>query len=470
MQRDNWLPKDQRKTLLFLADDLRVPSGIGTMTKEIIYGTCHRYNWVQLGAAIKNPDAGQRFDLSEDIANKTGVKDPSVLLYPYNGYGDGHILRYLIKEHNPSALLHFTDPRYWIWLYEMEHEIRSQIPIFFYTIWDDLPYPMYNQLYYRSCDWFGCISKQTYNIVKQVRDKAGDPVEPWQLSYVPHGIDPNKFYRLTEEDGEWDNYQQFRDQLFGDKEYEFVILYNSRNIRRKMTSDIILAVQKFVEMLPEEKRDKVCLLMHTEPVDDNGTDLPRVRDAVAPDVNLVFTKGKMEDRGMNALYNVADVLVNISSNEGFGLSVAEALMSETPCVVNVTGGLQDQCGFRDEEGNLLDPEIHFSYDWGSNHDGRYKDHGEWVKPVWPKTRSLQGSPLTPYIFDDRADWMDVAHAFKEWYDMSSEERQKAGKKGREFCLGGGGLHVENMCNLFIENMDRAMERFTPRQRYVVEAV
>lgn len=469
MKRDNWLPKEERKTLLFLADDMRVPSGIGTMTKEIIHGTCHHYNWVQLGAAIQNPDNGKRLDMSPHIAEVTGVEDASVMLYPYNGYGDAHILRYLIKEHNPSGLLHFTDPRYWIWLYEMEHEIRSQMPIMFYTIWDDLPYPMYNELYYRSCDWFGCISKQTYNIVKQVRAK-NEPVEDWQLSYVPHGIDPDKFYVLTEESEEWGNYQNFHKQLFGDDEYEFVILYNSRNIRRKMTSDIILAVQKFVETLPEEKRDKVCLLMHTEPVDQNGTDLPKVRDAVAPDVNIVFTKGKLDVKGMNALYNIADILINISSNEGFGLSVAEALMTETPCVVNVTGGLQDQCGFRDEEGNLLDPETHFSYDWGSNHDGRYRDHGEWVKVVYPKTRSLQGSPLTPYIFDDRADWADVAEKIGEWYAMSDEERREAGRKGREFCLGEGGLYVQNMCNLFIENMDKAMENFTPRQRYVMEAV
>ncbi len=467
--RDNWLPREQRKTILFLSDDMRVPSGIGTMSKEIVEGTCHYYNWVQVGAAIQHPDAGQRIDMSQAIAEKTGVQDPSVIIYPTNGYGNQFVIRQMMEMHHPSAILHFTDPRYWIWLYEMENEIREHIPLFFYTIWDDLPYPMYNELYYRSCDWFGCISKQTYNIVKQVRAK-NDPVEPWQLSYVPHGINPEKFYPITEDDPEWENFQQFKREAFDGKEYDFIILYNSRNIRRKMTSDIIYSVQKFVEQLPPEKREKVCLLMHTQPVDDNGTDLPTVRNAIAPDVNMVFTKGRLEEKGMNALYNMSDVLINISSNEGFGLSVAEALMTGTPCVVNVTGGLQDQCGFRDEEGNLLDPETHFSYDWGSNHDGRYKDHGEWVKPVWPKTRSLQGSPLTPYIFDDRADWADVAVALREWYDMTPEERAAAGEAGRQFALGEGGLYAENMCNLFIQEMDKAMANFKSRPRYVLEAV
>jgi len=166
--RDNWLPKEERKTILFLGDDLRIPSGIGTMSKEIVEGTCHRYNWVQLGAAINHPDAGKVLDISEDLSNRTGVKDTSCFVHPWNGYGDPFILRQLMEHYNPSAILHFTDPRYWVWLYNMEHEIRQNIPIFYYNIWDSLPAPKYNRNFYRSCDALFSISKQTYNINKQV--------------------------------------------------------------------------------------------------------------------------------------------------------------------------------------------------------------------------------------------------------------------------------------------------------------
>ena len=24
----------------------------------------------------------------------------------------------------------------------------------------------------------------------------------------------------------------------------------------------------------------------------------------------------------------------------------------------------------------------YTTEWGSNHDGKYKEHGSWVKPVW----------------------------------------------------------------------------------------
>ena len=44
-------------------------------------------------------------------------------------------------------------------------------------------------------------------------------------------------------------------------------------------------------------------------------------------------------KDMNLMYNMADVTVGISSNEGFGLSTAESLMAGTPIIVNVTGGL-----------------------------------------------------------------------------------------------------------------------------------
>ena len=103
---------------------------------------------------------------------------------------------------------------------------------------------------------------------------------------------------------------------------------------------------------------------------------------------------------------MVDVTVNMASNEGFGLGTCESLMSGTPIIVNVTGGLQDQCGFRDDKGNLLTAEDYIEL--GSNHRGKYKTHGEWVKPVFPSSISLQGSVPTPYIWDDRCQPEDAA--------------------------------------------------------------
>ena len=165
---DEYLPKSKRKTILLLSDDLRLPSGVGVMSREIVLGTAGHYNWVQLAAGINHPEVGKAIDASEAISKEVGIPDASVKIYPYNGYGDSNILRYLLMAEKPDAILHFTDPRYWIWLYHMEAEIREAIPIMFYAIWDAPPPPIYNRNFYRSCDSIFTISKQTHNLVKQV--------------------------------------------------------------------------------------------------------------------------------------------------------------------------------------------------------------------------------------------------------------------------------------------------------------
>ena len=169
--KKGYIPKEDRKKILLLCDDIRLHSGIGTMAKEIILNTSHCFNWVNLGGAVNHPDKGNAFDLSPEVNHLTGISDSSVKVIPWSGYGDDKIVRQLIAQEKPDAILHFTDPRYWTWLYRMEKEIRTKIPMIFYTIWDDLPYPMYNRDYYRSDDLLLCISKQTKNLVENVNKR-----------------------------------------------------------------------------------------------------------------------------------------------------------------------------------------------------------------------------------------------------------------------------------------------------------
>ena len=167
-----------KKKILLLSDDLRMHSGIATQSKEFVMGTLHKYDWVQLGGAIKHPDEGQIIDMSEAVRNELGIKDGYLKIYPISGYGNQTILRQLIEMEKPDAIVHFTDPRFWIWLYNMEHEVRQNIPILYYNIWDDLPDPNYNTNFYRSSDMLMSISKQTYGINKRILSKHA--YEDWQ--------------------------------------------------------------------------------------------------------------------------------------------------------------------------------------------------------------------------------------------------------------------------------------------------
>ena len=132
-----------------------------------------------------------------------------------------------------------------------------------------------------------------------------------------------------------------------------------------------------------------------------------VRDMLlGEDDSVKFSGGRISAEAMNLLYNIADVTVLPSSNEGWGLSLTESMMAGTMIIANVTGGMQDQMRFEDEDGNW----IKFDENFCSNHFGTYKNHGEWAIPVFPSNVSIVGSPKTPYIFDDRLDFRDLSKA------------------------------------------------------------
>jgi len=454
-----------KRKILLMSDDLRMSSGVGTVSREVVFGTLDHYDWFQVGGAINHPEEGKLVDLSEELQKDTGIKDAYLKIFPVSGYGNQELARDIIAEEKPDAILHYTDPRFWGWLYQMEHEIRQQMPIFYYNVWDDLPYPRYNEFFYESCDLIMNLSKQTWNIVNNCAVKK--PRTDWDCTYIPHGINDTQFYKISELHDEWDEFENFRNNALKDMDINFIVLWNSRNIRRKVPGDVVLAYKTFCDMLPKEDADKCALVMHTQPVDENGTDLPELVKAVAPDVKVYFSDSKLDNKHMNFLYNMADVTINIASNEGWGLSTTESLLTETPIIVNTTGGLQDQCGFKKDDGSYLTVDD-YTTGWGSNHDGRYKECGEWAKPVFPSSISLVGSVPTPYIFDDRCRWDDTADKIKEWYDVGDDERKRCGELGREYAFSEqAGMTAEMMCQGFIDKMDTAFSKWTPRNRYEI---
>ena len=451
-----------KKKILLMSDDLRMHSGVATVSKDIVMETLNEYDWVQIGGAIKHPEVGKVVDMSQGL-KEFGIKDGYLRIYPVDGYGNEDILREVMEFEKPDAILHYTDPRFWIWFYNMESEIRRKIPIFYYNIWDDLPDPQYNTNYYRSSDLLMGISKQTYGINKRLLPHYED----WQITYVPHGISSRRFYKVEDDDIK---FLAFEDELgLSDKKYK--ILYSNRNIRRKMPGDVVLAYKYFMDELTPEQREECVLIFHSAPVDENGTDLPRVCRHLIPDYDICFTydahNRPFDDHEMNFLFNSADVYVNVASNEGFGLGSAEALTVGTPIILNVTGGMQDQCGFRNDDGELLTPDDYIEL--GTNHRGKYKNHGEWVKTVWPASISLQGSPPTPYIWDDRCNPEDVAVRLREFYDMGRKERKRLGDLGTEFCKENQ-MTAPEMGQNFIDSMNGAFENWKPQKRYTMVSV
>ena len=454
----NYIPKDQRKKILLMCDDIRFTSGIATMAREIVVGTAHHFNWINIGGAINHPEKGQRLDLSSDTNKNAGIEDSYIMVYPTDGYGTIEFVRQIIQIEKPDAIMLFTDPRYWIWLFQHERELRQQVPIIYLNIWDDLPYPLYNKPYYESCDTLFAISKQTENINRVV---LGDVAKDKLIKYVPHGINEKQYYPL---DKTSDDFKSFEKQVFGDSKYDFVTFHNARNLRRKSTSDLILGFKTFLDTLPKQQADRCALILHTDAVDDNGTDLPKVIEMLMGDKqqNIFISNQKINTEQLNKYYNLADITALISSNEGWGLSLTESMMAGTPILANVTGGMQDQMRFEDEDGNW----IKFTESFGSNHLGKYKKHGKWAFPVFPSNISLIGSPPTPYIFDDRCDFRDVASQLLDAYALKMEdanEYNKLGEAAREWVTSDESMMTAaNMAKNIIEGIDKTFDTWVPR--------
>lgn len=458
-----YLKKEDRKKILLLSDDIRMYSGVATMSREFVTGTAHHFNWFQVGAAVKHPTEGKLEDISDQVNTQMGIDDAEVKILGSSGYGNAQLIRNLIEQESPDAIFIFTDPRYWIWLFDIEREIRSKIPIFWLNIWDDYPAPMYNKSFYNSVDVLMAISKQTENINRIV---LGDDAKDKVIKYVPHGINEELFFPISVDHPSYSKYLEFKDNLFGGKEIDFVVFWNSRNIHRKRPGDVILSYRMFCDRIGKEKAKKAALIMHTQPVDQNGTDLRAVRDALCDPsyVNVFFSDGKLTSSQMNLLYNVADVSMLISSNEGWGLSLTESMMAGTMIIGAATGGMQDQMRFEDKDGNWLK----FTPEFPSNNKGTYRKHGPWAVPVYPTSRALAGSPGTPYIFDDRVSNEDIADALEYVYELKPEVRKENGLLGRAWATGKEArMSAKWMSQGVIEAMEEGFEKFIPRPRYEV---
>ncbi len=207
--------------------------------------------------------------------------------------------------------------------------------------------------------------------------------------------------------------------------------------------------------------------MHTERVHEAGTDLEAVRELLFekdyPNA-VIFDEARWSTAQLNMLYNMSDCQILLTSNEGWGLTLTEAMLAGNPIIANVTGGMQDQMRFEDKNKKWFTPTPKIP----SNNSGRFKNHGEWAFPCYPTSRSLQGSPITPYIWDDRCKPEDAADRIREVYDLGREKRKEIGAKAREWCLSEeAGFTAEYQGKRVIESVDKLFNTWKSREAFEV---
>ena len=458
--KEGSIKKEERKKILLITDDIRVHSGVAQVGREIVFNTLHKYNWSQIAGAVDHPELGKVISMGEQLINEnlTSTEDPYLMLYPAKGYGDMGVLRAVMEREKPDAIFLITDPRYFAWLFNNEHQIRRKIPIIYLNIWDNYPAPMYNKEYYESCDLLLGISKQTVNINKLVLGEKG---KNKIFKYVPHGLN-SKIFKILEDDAP--ELVRFKKNIGIKEDNNFHLIYNSRNIRRKQVSNIIMAYKLFIDQLSPEEAKKCQLTLKTEGIFEHGTDLHAVIEYMCPPetCRVGILDKKITTEEMNLLYNSADGVIQLSNAEGWGLSLTESMLTGTPFIAAVTGGMQDQMRFEDEEGNWIE----FNDEFPSNHHGKYKKHGEWALPVYTVASTLVGSPPTPYIYDDHHDINDAVDQIMKLYKMSKDERKSIGKKGYDWARGDeAGFTAEAMSEKVMKGIDELFSTWEPREKY-----
>jgi len=370
-----------KKKILVLADHPFSPSGVGTQTKYFIEAllSTGKYSFVCLGGAIKHQDYRPV---------KTDQWKDDLIIIPVDGYGTQQQIRDMIHAHKFDAIWFMTDPRFWTWLWAIENEIRANVPMIYYHVWDNYPYPKFNRPFYLSNDMVVTMSEVSSDIVKNVAPEIDE-------LYIPLTVNTDIFKPLPE--GEWSHIKP---------KNKFMLFWNNRNARRKMSGTILWWYKEFLDRVGH---DKAMFIMHTDPKDPHGQDL----EAIAKELGLTrenfgLSVAKVPPQELAKFYNAADCIVNISDAEGVGMGTIESMACETPIIVNMTGGLQEQVT-----------------------DGK----GNWFGiGLQPSSKAIIGSQEVPYIYEDRVSKEDFINALLEMYKKSSEERKEMGKKARNYVL------------------------------------
>jgi len=401
---------DKKIKVLTISDHPLSPSGVGTQTKYFIVELLKtgRYSFVSLAGAIKHDDY-----------NPTKTEDfkDDWIIYPVDGYGDPDTIRSMLRTHKPDIIWFMTDPRFYGWLWQMENEVRPLVPIVYYHVWDNFPHPVYNKTWYDSTDKIVTISKLTSDIVKTVSPDVDE-------QYLPH-TSPADLFQAAPDEAK----QAVRKHFFGDSDMNrFFVFWNSRNARRKMSGSLIWWFNDFLEKLKKKDPDaKASLVMHTEPHDPNGQDLYAIIERLGlNNKEVLISPEKIGPQDLTAIYSSADVTVGVSDAEGFGLSTFESLMCETPIIVTMTGGLQEQVTYIKEvthEGMLERNRQSESITMYENGIG-----------LEPHSKAVIGSQQVPYIYEDRVAGDQVSEALIKMYELGAEERKKMGKSGRKHVL------------------------------------
>lgn len=396
----------KKTKILLISDHALSNTGVATQSKHLVDGLTNlgKYEVIQLGAAIYH-DSYDLVKVSEDFT-----------IIPVNGFGDKDTVRSMLVSYEPDILIIFSDGRFFNYIFEMEDEIHQVCPIMWWHVWDNRPAPYFNKIKYDCVDTINCISELTFDVCKTVLGNDD------KLFYIPHTVPQDLFFKLED-----NNILFHKEKILGKNKSDFVCTWVNRNIRRKRPADVLKSWQIFLLDLEQKLgHKKAILIMHTDPYDNAGTNLVEVAKSLNILDNVRFSDQEASFEKLNVLYNISDVVINISQAEGFGLTTLESMSTGTPIIATQTGGLTRQ---------LIDKETLLV-------------NGIALKP---EVTTISGTQDIPYLNEDFVSVETVSKALMKVYAMKSKERKILGDRAKNY------TRKSFSYNKMIRNWDESIE-------------
>ena len=418
------MTEDGKFKVVVLSDHALSTSGVGTQTRHLIEGLLKKGNWSfrQFGAALKHTDY------------RTVVVNDDFVIKPIDGFGNPDLIRVTLATEKPDLLFIFTDPRFFTWLFDMEDEVHQICPIVWWHVWDNYPYPEFNNAFYDATDLINCHSHLTYTMIKD-KDEYKN-----KTNFIPHSLPDHLFFKMENE-----KIKQHKINLLGEDRLDhFVGIWVNRNAKRKRPGDLLEAWSIFLKKLEKDHgHKKATLIMHTEPTDSEGPNLFKVTEMLKIQDHVFFSRDRIEFEKMNVLYNISDFCINTSYAEGFGLSTLESMMTGTPIIAPKTGGLTRQVvDHRDETHNGVAIDIDFT--------------------------TLVGSQTVPYIYEDYVHNENFANAMMKLYNLTAQEKLKLSRKVKKYA--NEEFNHQNTIDKWHNTMLETIEKFKNKKNWQIEEI
>jgi glycosyltransferase involved in cell wall biosynthesis len=411
----------QKKKILMLSDHALSSSGVGCQSRFLINGLLEKGCW-----SIRQFGAAQKHDNYETV-----VVNPDFIIKPIDGFGNRELILQTLAAEKPDVLLLFTDPRFFIYIWEMHDEINKICPIAYWHVWDNRPTPEFNRVLYEATDLVNCHSHLTYEMVNEII--------PGKANFVPHALPDEIFFPLPENE----ILEHRRHTLGAERENHFIVFWANRNARRKRPADVLEAWSKFMKKLEKEGKSDATLLMHTDPLDQEGPNLLVIAEKFGIIDSVVFSTQRTNFEQMNVLHNITDCCLNISYAEGFGLTTLESMQVGNPIIAVKTGGLTRQ---------VID----------------HRDGSENGIALEVETQSLVGSQMVPYIYEDYVGTESVANGLHQMYSMGPEARKVLGTKAKAYVT--SEFKLETTIDLWHESLQKLCDDWKFDNKFTIEEI